>query len=384
MTEEGPPGATLTARQLNRATLDRQLLLHRAPLSATDAVRRVVALQAQEPASPYIALWNRIDVFDPADLDSAFTSGSVIKASLLRFTLHAVHADDYSAFHEAMAGRLGASRPYDAELARTGVTTAEADVLLPDLLAFLGRPRMKAEIEAFLQERLGELGPVAWRVLSTLVPLVHAPTGGTWSFALRPSFLAAPRGPGPVGGEAAVRHLVRRYLQGFGPASIPDIAQFSLLQRTVVRRAVESMAADLVELEGPGGTQLYDLLGMSLPPEDATAPPRLLPMWDSVLLAYRDRTRLVPETYRHLITRQNGDTLSTLLVDGQVAGVWRSVEGGIEATAFHALSAEAWQGLATEARSLIALLTRRDPNVYRRYGHWWAKLPVFETRLLPG
>ena len=374
----------MTARQLNRATLDRQLLLHRAPLSITDAICRVVALQAQEPASPYLALWNRVDAFDPADLDSAFISGSVIKASLLRFTLHAVHPDDYPAIHEAMVRRLRGSRPDDAPFASAGVTTAEADALLPDLRVFLGRPRMKAEIEAFLQERLGERGPGAWRALSTLVPLLHAPTGGTWSFGLRPAFVAAPPGPGPLGGEAAVRHLVRRYLEGFGPASIADIAQFSLLQRTVVRGAVESMAADLFEFEGPGGTALYDLPGMSLPPEDATAPPRLLPMWDSVLLAYGDRTRMVPEPYRRLITRQNGDTLPTLLVDGQVAGVWRPMEGGIEATAFHALSAEAWEGLAAEARALIALLTHRDPNVYRRYGHWWAKLPVFERRLLPG
>ncbi|MET0908546.1 MAG: crosslink repair DNA glycosylase YcaQ family protein, partial [Ilumatobacteraceae bacterium] len=66
------PGTTVTARGLNRATLARQLLLHRESSSAADAVRRVVALQAQEPASPYVALWNRVSDFDPADLDSAF------------------------------------------------------------------------------------------------------------------------------------------------------------------------------------------------------------------------------------------------------------------------------------------------------------------------
>ena len=55
----------LTARQLNRATLARQLLLAREPLGVVDAVRRIVALQAQEAASPYIALWNRVAGFDP-------------------------------------------------------------------------------------------------------------------------------------------------------------------------------------------------------------------------------------------------------------------------------------------------------------------------------
>jgi hypothetical protein len=63
---------SLTHRRLNRATLGRQLLLRREPLDVRDGAHRVVALQAQEAASPYLALWNRLAPFDPADLDTAF------------------------------------------------------------------------------------------------------------------------------------------------------------------------------------------------------------------------------------------------------------------------------------------------------------------------
>ena len=107
-------------------------------------------------------------------------------------------------------------------------------------------------------------------------------------------------------------------------------------------------------------------------------------MWDSVLLAYADRSRVIPPDYRRLVIHQNGDVLPTLLVDGYVAGVWRAVEGGIEATAFHALSADAWKGLAAEATALVTFLAGRDLAVYRRYNHWWAKLPSAERRVLPG
>lgn len=82
----------LTARQLNRATLARQLLLRREPLGVVDAVHRVVALQAQEAPSPYLALWNRIADFDPADLDAALASQALVKATLIRITLHVVDA----------------------------------------------------------------------------------------------------------------------------------------------------------------------------------------------------------------------------------------------------------------------------------------------------
>lgn len=107
-------------------------------------------------------------------------------------------------------------------------------------------------------------------------------------------------------------------------------------------------------------------------------------MWDSTLLAYADRSRIIPPDYRRIVTRQNGDVLPTLLVDGHVAGVWRPVEGGIEATAFHPLPDEAWAGLEAEAGALAAFLAPREPLVYRRYAHWWSRLPDAQVRLLTG
>jgi hypothetical protein len=105
-------------------------------------------------------------------------------------------------------------------------------------------------------------------------------------------------------------------------------------------------------------------------------------MWDNVLLAYADRGRVTPPAYRKHIARSNGDVLPTILVDGQVAGVWRAVEAGIEATAFHRLPKDAWDGLAAEAASLKRFLADRDPLVYRRYWRWWKDLPAAEVRVL--
>jgi hypothetical protein len=375
---------SLTARRLNRATLGRQLLLHREPLDVAEAVRRVVALQAQEAPSPYLALWNRLAGFDPADLDAAFASRAVVKATLLRITLHAVHADDYPAFHNAMVPSLRASRLHDRRYTTTGLTIADADAILPQLLAFADRPRTKAEVEDLFEASMGERQPRMWWALRTFAPLFHAPTGGPWSFGPRSSFVAAPAQLPPEAKDASTQWVVRRYLEGFGPASVQDVAQFTLLRRPVVRDALAALAGQVEPLEGPGGAELFDVPGSPLPPEDTPAPPRLLPMWDSTLLAYANRSRVIPPDYRRLVTRSNGDVLPTLLVDGQVAGVWRPVEGGIEATAFHQLPKRAWTGLAEEAAALASFLAGRDPMVYRRYTHWWSKLPSAETRVLPG
>ncbi|MFD3914466.1 winged helix DNA-binding domain-containing protein [Streptomyces sp. NPDC058603] len=380
---------SISAHALNRATLARQLLLGREPLDVEDGLRRVVALQAQQPASPYIALWNRLSGFDPAGLDTALAGRRAVKATLMRLTLHAVHAEDYRAFREAMEPTLRGSRLGDSRFTASGLTVDTTTALVADLLHYAEQPRTVAELGGRLRARLGApMEPAAQRMLRQYAPLWHAPTGGPWSFGTRPSYVAADTRPVPAEPDVAARSLrtlIRRYLEGFGPASVADMAQFALVQRARVRTALTALAGELEQLESPDGTVMYDLPGAPRPAEDTPAPPRLMAMWDSTLLAYADRSRVVPPAYRKHVTRVNGDVLPTLLVDGYVAGVWRAVDGGIEATAFHPLPGRVWEGLAAEARSLMSLLATRDPRVYGRYDHWWTKgLPGAETRLLPG
>jgi hypothetical protein len=374
---------TLTARQLNRATLDRQLLLRRESLDVVEAVQRVVAVQAQEPASPYLALWNRLAGFEADELDAAFAAQRIVKATLMRITLHAVAVTDYSAFHQAMQKSLRAARFNDRRFTRTGLSSADADAFMSEVLEFARRPRTNAEAESWLDERLGVTEkPGVWWALRQVGPFWHQPTVGPWSFGPRPSYVAARADSWGADPAASTQTLVRRYLEGFGPATIQDIAQFSTIYRPPVREAVAALGGELVQLAGPTGEELFDIPGGPLPAEDSPAPPRLMAMWDSTLLAYADRSRVVPPDYRRLVMRSNGDILPALLVDGYVAGLWRSVEHGIEATAFRRLPDEAWDDLEGEARTLIAFLADRDPQVYRRYARWWADLPSAEIRVL--
>ena len=372
---------TLTPRALNRATLARQLLLRREPVGAVEGLRRVLALQAQEAPSPYLALWNRVEGFDGTELDLAFVSQDVVKTQLLRITLHAVAADDYPVLHEAMEPTLRAARLYDRRFRTEDVSIEDTVALVPDLLAFAASPRRNDEVEAWLEARFGEPKPRIWWAMRQYGPFVHASTGGAWSFGTRPTYVGAFEQGRPGDPAASTRHLVRRYLQAFGPATPADIAAFSTIYRPPVQAAVRELGDELVTLDGPAGP-LLDVPGAPLPDEDTPAPPRLLPMWDSVLLAYKDRSRIIPADYRRVVIRSNGDVLPTLLVDGYVAGVWRPVDGVIEATAFHSLPDEAWAGLETEASALLAFLAGRDPVIYRRYWRWWADLPAADVRRL--
>ncbi|MFF7329881.1 DNA glycosylase AlkZ-like family protein [Streptomyces sp. NPDC008150] len=377
---------TLSTRQLALATLDRQLLLERARLDVAEAVRRICAVQAQSPASPYLALWNRVQDFTPEDLDAAFTRRRIVKATLMRITLHAVHAEDYAPFHAAMTRSLRASRLYDRRFTATGLAAEDVDAVLPDIAVLLQRPHTGAELETELTDRFGEHARRVWWALRTFAPVQHVPAGGPWSYTLPNVYRASPtaRG-GAVTEDAGVQFLLLSYLRAFGPASAQDFARFTLLTSPIVKSALAGLGDRVVRVPGPGRAALYDLPGAPVPDEDVPVPPRLLAMWDSTLLAHVGGGRLVPQEYRSLIVRRNGDVLPCVLVDGQVAGVWRAVEGGLEVTSFHKLGKAAWRGLADEAASLLTMLAAREPEVYRRYRHWWDKgLPGAETVLLKG
>lgn len=377
---------TISAAELNRATLARQLLLERSHLDVSEAVRRMVALQAQQAASPYIALWSRLSDFDAEAVDRAFADGTLIKASLMRITLHAVHCEDYAPMHLAMQPTLRGARLGDRRFTEAGLTIPEADALVPDLLDFAVEPRTAAQMQERIAASTTATPQGVWWAVRTYAPFRHDGTGGPWTFGQRPVFIAS---SAPLlaydrdASDVALRHLLRRYLEGFGPASVADMAQFALVQQARVKTALQGIGTQLEPLIGPQGQAMFDIPGAARPDGQVPAPARLLPMWESSLLAYSDRSRIIPEQYRKAVIRNNGDVLPTLLVDGYVAGVWRSGEGGIEATAFHPLPGRVWAELAVEARSLHHLLTEREVQVYSRYQRWWDTLPDGERRLLP-
>jgi uncharacterized protein YcaQ len=84
----------LSERELNRATLARQLLLARGRVTVTQAVQRIAGLQAQYSPGPYVNLWSRVEGFRIEQLERALRRRTVVKASLMRLTLHLVAAQD--------------------------------------------------------------------------------------------------------------------------------------------------------------------------------------------------------------------------------------------------------------------------------------------------
>ena len=337
------------------------------------AVERIGGLQAQEPASPYVALWSRLDRFDAPALDRAIRERRLVKAGLLRGTLHLVSADDYLQLQPAIRTTLQGLAVQD-QFRNAEVRDVES--LIEAALAFAVDPRDNAAMHDHLTERAMAEGrssaDVWWRVRREGA-FIRAPSNVPWSFGRRPTYVAARAwlgGRAFATDDASLAHLIRRYLGAFGPATLADLRAWSHVSAMRLRPVLANLP-DVINLRDEAGRVLLDVVDAARPSADTPAPPRFLPMWDSVLLAHDDRTRVLPATYRKAVIARNGDVLPTFLVDGRVAGLWWVEPDGtgtrIVLEPFERIAAEARRALDAEAARLTAFFEPLEPRLFLRY-----------------
>ncbi|ADB48722.1 winged helix DNA-binding domain-containing protein [Conexibacter woesei] len=358
-----PRVRTITDRELTLSLLARQLLLERRRLPAAEAVRRLVALQAQYSPSPYIALHARVEGFAIADLERALRRGTVVKSTLMRGTLHLVHAAAYPAY--ASAWRFQARRMLAP---RERALDGGAPALVAALADFLREPRTTDEIRALVREltdgRLSD-GSEGLDFARGSLPLVHVPPSGLWrqhgKFSLvRWETSGRGRAAVPEDPAAGTVALVRDYLAAFGPSTREDLAAFTWLRFHQLDPALSALEP-LRRLTDARGRELLDLPRAPLPREDVATPVRFLAKWDAAIISHRDRTRIVPPGFaQQVYAARNGEVAPTFLVDGQVAGTWRDREEDgeavLEARSLIGGSGSLPPDFEQEAERLLALL----------------------------
>ncbi|MGW5653351.1 winged helix DNA-binding domain-containing protein [Streptomyces humi] len=317
-----PSAPVLGTRALNRATLDRQLLLRRSRRPAQEAVAHLVGLQAQNVKPPYYALAARLDGFTPEQLAQPMAGREMVRIVTMRSTIHTHTADD------ALTLRPLVQPARDRELTafRKGLAGVDLDrlaVLVRELVE--AGPRTMAELRQALGAEWPDADPQSLAVAARCrLPLVQVTPRGLWgrsgqvALTTAEHWLGRPAEPAPTPDAT-----VLRYLAAFGPASVRDMQTWAGLTR--LRAAFERLRPRLRTFRDESGTELFDLPDAPRPDPETPAPPRFLPEFDNLLLSHADRTRVVPPEYRGRAWRGN-QAHRTLLIDGSLAGVWRLEE----------------------------------------------------------
>jgi hypothetical protein len=333
----------LTLRGLNRALLDRQLLLRPAALSRAGAagaaggagdrsarvietVEHLVGLQAQAPFPPYYGLWSRLDGFRPGDLAGLLLDRQVVRVALMRGTIHLVSAPDCLALRPAMQPVL--DRALRATFGRrlTGVDLAA--------LAAAGRilveekPRTFSDLGRELTRRWPGHDPDALaQGVRALVPLVQVPPRAVWGASGQAAHTSAEAWLGrPMPDEVSLESLVTRYLAAFGPATVADVQAWSGLTR--LGEAVGRLRPGLRTFRGEQGAELFDLPDAPRPDPDTPAPVRFVAEFDNLVLAHADRARVLSEPHRKRMYARANTFPGSVLIDGFVTGIWKITRAG--------------------------------------------------------
>jgi len=351
----------LSQRQLARATLARQLLLERARQTPLDAVAHLVGLQAQVPTDPYLALWSRLEGFDPGDLAGLMLNRHVVRIVVMRSTIHLVTADDCTVL------RPFAQPVIDRELrARRDVAPGLAGVDLVPVLAFAHeamteQPRSPTALRALLGERFPDLDPGALAAACrNHLPLVQVPPRGVWGRSGGVTYAPADTYLGrALADPPPIDEIVLRYFAAFGPASAADLAAWSGL--TGARELIDRVLPRLREFRDERGKQLFDLPDAPRPGADVPAPPRFLPEYDNVLLSHADRSRFRPDDDGRRLAAGTRAVRGAVLNDGAGVGTWRTEprdDGSTTLVVDHldALSKRDQRAIAAEGRAMHAFL----------------------------
>jgi hypothetical protein len=315
-----PP--VLGLRALNRALLERQMLLRRSKRSPLAAIERLVGVQAQAPNPPYVALWTRLASFRADELGQLLIDRRVVRVALMRSTIHLVTADDCLLLRPLVQPVL--DRELKGSAHGRNLSGLEIDEIVAAARTLVDEHPLTGTA---LGERLCERWPdryprsLAYAVRNR-IPLVHLPPRGVWGKSGQPTMTTAESWLGrPLDAAPSLDALILRYLAAFGPATVRDVQAWSGLTR--LRENLERLRPDLSVFRDEEGAELFDLPDAPRPDPDTPAPVRFLAEFDNALLSHANRRRIIADDHRKRISTSNGMIPGAVLVDGFLRGIWR-------------------------------------------------------------
>ena len=289
----------------------------------------------------YIGLWSRVAGFARDDLTLALERRQVIQATLMRATIHLVSAADY--WPLAIAIRPSRQRWWLQATKGSEPEARAAAARVRQALDSDGQLTRKALDQLAGKEQAPSVG--LW------LDLVRVPPSGTWARRRADLFAAASDWVGPepdLNSADALDHLVRRYLTGFGPATVNEIAMWAGLTAAEVAPALSRLP--LRSFRAEDGQPLVDLPRLRLPDPSTPAPVRFLSTWEAILLAHARRGQVLLEDDRsRIFNTKIPHSLNTFLVDGVVAGTWRFERGHVDVSPWRPLDVAAMREVRDEA-----------------------------------
>jgi len=365
--------------------LARHHLERRAPRSALAQVAGdMVGAQAQVLSAAFISLWTRTRDLRFDDVEKAlWKDRTLAKVWCMRGSLHLVPSEEFAVFVRGSGRREARLADY---LTRAGIPMEPINRIVGAIPTVLDHPRTRKEIAVRLGDdfkiRRGQKAGRGWGgpsdadgfVVGDEVLSVHwlvsvacmrglacfGPMRGNEATFVRPDrWLPNWRDRHPV--EAEVE-LLRRYLRANGPATVRDFALWTYMKAADAGEIWGRLEKELapVNVDGRPGWLLREDLSSIERAELEQPSVRLLPFFDSFLLALKDKEHLVDAAHYKRVYRRQGWLSPVVLVDGRIAGIWSHERKGqhlsVRVEAFGPLRSDVQRGVRAEVDDLSRFL----------------------------
>jgi hypothetical protein len=292
--------------------------------SSEGVVEWLLAIQAQDYLAARWAIGLRMREATEAAIEKTIAERRIVRTWPMRGTLHFVSAADARWLLALLTPRViarAASRYRQLEL-DDEVFDRSAALLIGALEGDRQLPR-RALYEVLEADGIATGNQRGVHILGRLAQEGMLVISGTEknqpSFALLEEWLPPGR---MLKGEEALAEVTRRYFTSHGPATVHDLAWWSGLTITEVRRGLELVGTELEHEESEG--ESYYFSPDVTPASEQPSTVHLLPAFDEYLLSYRDRDAVLDPAYKQRINPGNNGMFSPLIVmNGRVVGTWR-------------------------------------------------------------
>jgi uncharacterized protein YcaQ len=327
--------------------------------------RDMCGVQAQVMSAACLQLWTRNHAITRAQIENAlWKTRTLVKTSLMRQTLHFIPTDEFPLYIAALRTTRFAQAM--RVMQRCGITRDESAALIPLIMETLSagpltRPAIAAAIRPKASKRVRFWMENSWSLVRLPVAeglVCYGRGEGNAIVFIRTDHWLPTLNLKLMSATEAQCTLLRKYLRAYGPATLTDFSHWAGIPMQEVRPLRALLESELAEI--PGDKKNHLLLRQDVEVLNRSAGGntsiRLLPNFDSYLLAHRDKDHLLSAHHYKRVYRNQGWISPVVLIDGEVAGVWSHKLKGkkllVNIEPFGKLSKAQRAGIEQESESL--------------------------------
>ena len=310
----------MLTKKIARARLSNQHIEGTEFLTSEALVSWMGCMQAQDYAAAKWAIGNRVKGITNEQVDADFNAGRILRTHVLRATWHFVSPADIGWMLKLTSPRIKAmNKPQCRKLGIDEAIIKKSQKLLVKALSGGYHLSRTALAELFKNNNINtDENRMTHLLMEAEVDGVICSgkrEGNQFTYTLFEERISAITA---FDSEDAIAELVKRYFLSHGPATLADFCWWSGLNQTDAKRGMEMnkqfFIKEVIE------EQVY-WFSPVMRPLAAEKSVYLLPSFDEIAVAYKNRTALI---HHHLINQTKNGVFSPLVItDGEISGTWK-------------------------------------------------------------